>query len=55
VLALGAEGMTIATGDGAVRVGKARVEGTREKCAAAEAASLLGVGVGSRLGSPEAS
>jgi len=50
VLAIGPEGITIATGDGAVRTGKARVEGTREKVAAADAAGALGIGVGARVG-----
>jgi methionyl-tRNA formyltransferase len=50
VLALGADGMTVATGDGAVRVAKARIDGTKDKVAAADAAAALGVTVGSRLG-----
>ena len=50
VLALGPDGVTIATGDGAIRAGKARVDGTKEKLAAAEIAATLGLGVGSRLG-----
>ena len=50
ILALGADGITIATGDGAVRAGKARVDGSREKLPAAEAAAALGLGVGRRLG-----
>jgi methionyl-tRNA formyltransferase len=50
VLALGPDGMTIATGRGAVRVGKARVDGTKDKVAAAEAAAALGITVGSRVG-----
>jgi len=50
VLALGPDGMTIATGAGAVRVGKARIDGTKEKVAATEAAGASGIGVGSRLG-----
>ena len=50
ILALGADGITIAAGDGAVRAGKARVDGTREKIAATEAAAALGLAVGSRLG-----
>jgi methionyl-tRNA formyltransferase len=50
VLALGPDGMTIATAPGAVRVGKARVDGTRDKLAAADAAAPLGLGVGSRFG-----
>lgn len=50
ILALGSDGITIATGDGAVRAGKARVEGTRDKLPAADAAAALGLGVGARLG-----
>jgi methionyl-tRNA formyltransferase len=50
VLALDATGMTVATGAAAVRVGKARVEGTKDKRAAAEAAAVLGITVGARLG-----
>ncbi len=55
VLALGTDGMTVATGDGAVRAGKARVDGTREKVAAAEAAATLGITVGSSLGTARGS
>ena len=44
-----AHGLIIAAGDGAVRFGKARVEGTREKSAAAEAAAALGLRVGERF------
>ena len=50
ILALGSDGLTIATGVGAVRAGKARVDGTRDKVPAAEAAAALGLTVGSRLG-----
>ena len=51
VLALDGDGaMLVATGDGAVRAGKARVDGTRDKVAAAEAARAVGVAVGMRLG-----
>ncbi len=50
ILAVDEAGAVIATGDGAVRVGKARVEGTKEKCGAAEAVAALGLGVGNRLG-----
>ncbi|MCC6763494.1 MAG: methionyl-tRNA formyltransferase [Deltaproteobacteria bacterium] len=50
ILAVGPEGMTIATGAGAVRPAKARIDGTKEKLAAAEIAATLGLGVGSRLG-----
>lgn len=50
VLALGADGMTIATGDGAIRVGKARLDGMKDKVAAADAAAALALTVGSRLG-----
>jgi methionyl-tRNA formyltransferase len=50
ILALSTDGMTIATGDGAVRVGKARIDGTKDKLAAADIAGRLGFSVGSRLG-----
>jgi methionyl-tRNA formyltransferase len=50
VLALGSDGITIATGGGAIRAGKARVDGTRDKLPAAEAAAALGITVGTRLG-----
>ena len=50
ILALGADGITIATNDGAVRAAKARVDGTKEKLAAADAAATLSLVVGSRLG-----
>jgi methionyl-tRNA formyltransferase len=50
ILALGADGITIATGDGAVRAAKARVDGTRDKLSGAEAAAALGLAVGGRLG-----
>jgi methionyl-tRNA formyltransferase len=50
VLAIGADGLTIATGDGAIRAGKARIDGTKDKLAAADVAATLGIGVGSRLG-----
>ena len=50
ILVLGPDGITIATADGAVRAGKARVDGTRDKVPAAEAAAALGLTVGSYLG-----
>ena len=51
VLALGDDGaLTVAAGEGAVRLGKARVDGTRDKRPAAEAAAALGLAVGGRLG-----
>lgn len=50
VLAIGTDGITIATGDGAVRAGKARIDGTKDKLAAADVASALGLSVGKRLG-----
>jgi methionyl-tRNA formyltransferase len=50
VLAITADGITIATANGAIRAGKARVEGTKEKLPAADAAAALGLNVGSRLG-----
>lgn len=49
VLAIGADGITIATADGAIRAGKARIDGTKDKLAAAEIAATLGLSVGSRL------
>lgn len=49
VLALDDVGLTVATGGGAVRLGKARLDGTREKKPAAEAANAAGVEVGTRL------
>jgi methionyl-tRNA formyltransferase len=48
VLAVGSDGLTIATGDGAVRVAKARGDGP--KAAAAEVANALGIEAGTRLG-----
>lgn len=50
VLAVGPDGLTVATGAGAIRAGKARIDGTKEKLAAAEIAATLGLVVGSRLG-----
>jgi methionyl-tRNA formyltransferase len=50
VLAIGSDGVTIATGDGAIRAGKARVDGTKDKLAAADVAAVLGLTIGSRLG-----
>lgn len=49
ILAIGPDGLTIATGDGAVRAGKARIDGTRDKLPAAEVAATLGLTVGKRL------
>jgi len=49
VLALDDAGITVATGDGAVRLGKARVDGTKEKKPAAETAADAGIEVGTRL------
>ena len=50
VLAIGPDGVTIATADGAIRAGKARIDGTKDKLAAADVAATLGLAVGSRLG-----
>ncbi len=50
VLAIASDGITIATGSGAVRAGKARLDGTKDKLAAADVVTTLGVTVGSRLG-----
>jgi methionyl-tRNA formyltransferase len=47
VLALEPEGMTIATGDGAVRVARARGDGP--KAAAAQVAHALGITPGARF------
>jgi methionyl-tRNA formyltransferase len=48
VVGVGADGVTIACGDGAVRCARARDGGT--KAAAAEVAGTLGIGPGARLG-----
>jgi methionyl-tRNA formyltransferase len=50
ILTLGGGEMVVAAGNGAVRLGRARVEGSREKRPAAEAAASLGLSVGDRLG-----
>ncbi len=50
ILACDAAGLVVAAGDGVVRAGKARREGTREKAPAAEVVAALGLGVGDRLG-----
>jgi methionyl-tRNA formyltransferase len=50
VLAIGTDGITIATSDGAIRAGKARIDGTKEKVPAPDAAATLALTVGSRLG-----
>ncbi|MCC6849864.1 MAG: methionyl-tRNA formyltransferase [Deltaproteobacteria bacterium] len=50
ILALGPEGMTVATGAGAVRVAKARIDGAKDKLAAADVARALGLAAGRRLG-----
>jgi methionyl-tRNA formyltransferase len=50
ILALDEAGMTLAAGEGAVRVARARVEGEKEKRPAAEAAAALGLRPGSWLG-----
>lgn len=50
ILTIEGGGLVVAAGDGAVRVGKARVEGSKEKQAAAEVAAALGLRAGSRLG-----
>ncbi len=49
VLAVDAAGVTVATGEGVVRFGKARREGTREKLPAAEAVAGLSLAVGDRF------
>lgn len=50
LLAADATGIVVATGEGAVRFAKARVDGTREKQAAADVTAGLGLAVGDRLG-----
>jgi methionyl-tRNA formyltransferase len=50
ILAYDAAGLVVAAADGAVRLGKARLEGTREKKPAAEVVRALGIAVGDRLG-----
>jgi methionyl-tRNA formyltransferase len=50
LLACDASGLTVAAAGGAVRVGKARVDGTRDKKPAGEIAATLGLKVGDRLG-----
>jgi methionyl-tRNA formyltransferase len=50
ILAVGPEGLTIAAAEGAIRAGKARIDGTKDKLAAADVAATLGLAVGSRLG-----
>lgn len=50
ILACDAGGLTVAAGAGAVRFGKARIDGTRDKRPAAEVAAALGLGAGDRLG-----
>jgi len=50
VLAIATDGITIATGSGAIRAGKARIDGTKDKLAAVDIAGTLGITVGSRLG-----
>src|SRR5207245_11260609 len=49
IVASDVAGVVVAAGGGAVRFGKARVEGTREKKPAAEVLATLGIGVGARL------
>jgi len=49
ILALDAGGMTVAAADGAVRVAKARVDGTPDKRPASEVLASLGLRVGDRL------
>jgi methionyl-tRNA formyltransferase len=49
VLGADASGLTVAAADGAVRVGKARVDGTRDKKPAGEIAATLGLKVGGPL------
>ncbi len=49
ILACGADGLVVAAGEGAVRFGKARLEGTREKKPAAEVAAAAGLEAGDRF------
>jgi methionyl-tRNA formyltransferase len=50
IVALDGGAVVVAAADGVVRVGKARVDGTREKTAASDATSAVGLRVGDRLG-----
>ena len=50
ILALDAGTLVVAAGEGALRLGKACVDGTRDKGPAAEVAAALGLAVGDRLG-----
>jgi len=50
ILALDAGTLVVAAGEGALRLGKARVDGTRDKKPAAEVAAALGLVPGDRLG-----
>ena len=49
IVASGDDGAVIATGDGAVRVGKARIDGTGDKRAAAEVVASIGLRAGDRV------
>ncbi len=49
IVASGDDGAVIATGDGAVRVGKARVDDTGDKRAAAEVVASIGLRAGDRV------
>ena len=50
ILGCDASGLTVATADGAVRFGKARIDGSRDKKPAGEVVPALGLKVGARLG-----
>ncbi len=50
ILAVDGGAIVVAAGDGVVRLGKARIEGTREKVAAADALAVASVRPGDRLG-----
>ncbi len=49
IVASDAAGIVVAAAEGAVRLGKARLEGTREKKPAAEVLAVLGLAVGDRF------
>ena len=50
ILALDAGALVVAAGEGALRLGKARIDGTHDKRPAAEVVAGLGLAVGDRLG-----
>ena len=50
IIAAGEDGVVIAAADGAVRLAKARIDGTSEKRGAADALASLGLAAGARVG-----